>query len=81
MSQNGNPTTKTNEQLPNTTLQLVISWDQVTGAINVTGPIGNTVIAFGMMEAAKDVILKHIEKMKADSGGIVLAMPSPNLRM
>lgn len=74
-----NPTT-INGKDPNT-LELVIRWNQITGEISVTGPIGNTVVAFGMMEAAKDSIIKFLEKMKS-SGGVVGATSLPvNLRM
>jgi hypothetical protein len=60
MSENGNPTRK-DACLPSSSLQLVITMDQLTGALNVTGPIQNAVICFGMLEAAKDVIRKYIE--------------------
>jgi hypothetical protein len=63
MAENGNPTRKDAGVPPMavTALQLVITFDQVTGALNVTGPIQNAVICFGMMEAAKDVIRKYID--------------------
>jgi hypothetical protein len=76
---NGNPTTKDNA--PSTSLTLTITWDQLTGACNVTGPIQNYVICCGMMEAAKDVVRKYIENA---AKGVVIAQPSVdprNLRM
>lgn len=84
MSQNGNPTTKTGQdvQVPGTQLQLLISWDQLTGAIRVDGPaIQNKVAAYGMLELAKETISQWHEQQKK-SGGIVLATPAPpSLRM
>lgn len=32
------------------------------GKMNVTGPIGNKLLAFGMLELAKDCIVKHHEQ-------------------
>lgn len=62
MDGNGNPTRKdAGSQPSSTTLQLVITFDQMTGAINVTGPIQNAVVCFGIMEAAKDVIRQYIK--------------------
>ena len=69
--QNGNAAT------PNSTLELRITWDQLTGAINVTGPIQNKVLAFGMMEAAKEAVTKYHE---AAAKNVVLA-PNLGLRM
>jgi hypothetical protein len=82
MSDNGNPTTKDN-QLPaqaGAMLQILISWDQVGGQFNVNGFLGNKVIVLGMLEMAKDTFLKMCEQNEK-SGGIVLAIPNPNLRM
>lgn len=63
MDGNGNPTRNDAGQpaAPSTQLQIVITWDQVSGAMNVTGAIANSVIAFGMLDTAKDVIRKYIE--------------------
>jgi hypothetical protein len=62
MPENGNPTRKdAGLQAPSTTLQLVITFDQVTGALNVHGPIQNSVVCFGMMEAAKEVIHQYVK--------------------
>jgi hypothetical protein len=76
---NGNPTRKDGGlgEIPATTLQLVITWDQMTGAINVTGPILNSVVAYGMMEAAKVVIQKHIDQQATKS--ILEAKQMPTL--
>jgi len=49
MSENGNPTTKDNKSaVPSTTLELHISWDQMTGQVGVTGSgMMNSVVFFG----------------------------------
>jgi len=59
---NGNPTRVDGGQVPNTTLQLVITMDQMTGAVNVTGPIQNAALCYGMIELAKDAIRKFAEQ-------------------
>lgn len=79
MSENGDkPLQAAKTELPGTTLQLVITWDQVTGQIQVTGPIGNPVLAKGMMEEAKKAIDNYQSAMQK---GVVLANANPNLRM
>ena len=57
--ENGNPTRK-DAALPSTTLQIVITYDQVSGAINVNGAIQNYVIFAGIVEAAKNVVKDFI---------------------
>ena len=68
---------KQNGSTPNSTLELRIPWDQLTGAINVTGPIKNKVVALGMMGAAAEAINKYHE---AEAKNVVLA-PNLGLRM
>jgi hypothetical protein len=51
MEGNGN-----NAQAPSTTLVLTITLDQLTGAVQVNGPIQNPMICMGMMEMAKQAI-------------------------
>ena len=58
---NGNPTLKGNGT-PVTTVQLVITLDQLTGALNVSGPIQSAMLCYGMLETAKDVIRKYVEQ-------------------
>lgn len=54
-----------NGHQPVTAIQLVITFDQATGQINVNGPLDNAVLCFGMMEAAKDSIRKYVENQTA----------------
>jgi hypothetical protein len=62
MNENGNPTRKDNGvPQPSTAVQLVITFDQMTGAINVNGPIQNLVLCYGMLESAKDVIRQYVK--------------------
>jgi hypothetical protein len=79
MNGNGNPTTKDNLQ-PNqgATLQLVLTWDQMSGQFNVNGFLGNKVIVLGMLEMAKETVMEHFKQLEK-AGGIVLA--PPQLRM
>lgn len=41
-------------------LQLTITVDTRTGAINVVGPIENKIVALGMIEMAKAAILAYV---------------------
>lgn len=57
-----NPTRKDNGQPPQAiveTIQLVITFNQRTGAINVTGPIENKVLSMGLLELAKAAVIDY----------------------
>jgi len=58
-------------------LKLEITWDQLTGSVNVSGPIANKVVAFGMMEAAKGAIERYHEAQKNS----LVITPNLGLRM
>jgi hypothetical protein len=75
-----NPTTKNGEQLPGATIQVLITVDQVTGGVNVQGPVGNLMLMYGILEAAKDVCRKFVADQNAGKV-IVPAAGMPNLRM
>ena len=78
-SGNGNPTTKDNQSaVPSTTLQLLITWDQMTGRCDLQGTgLVNSIVTYGMLEAAKDCLRNLMSQQK--QSGIVI--PAPNLRM
>ena len=80
MSENGNPTTKDNKSaVPSTTLELHISWDQMTGQVGVTGSgMMNSVVFFGMMGAAADAYHNMIRKQNEQG---LITIPAPNLRV
>ena len=40
-------------------LQLVINFDETTGAINVTGPIENKMLVYGMLGMAHDIVAAY----------------------
>jgi hypothetical protein len=62
MGENGNPTRKDGGAAsPSTVVQLVITFDQMTGALNVNGPIQNALLCYGMLETAKDVIRQLVK--------------------
>lgn len=52
--------------------RIIIEWAP-GGEIKVTGPIGDKVLCFGMLEAAKDVVRTHVDKIGASP--IVQATP------
>jgi len=45
--------------VPSSTLILTITFDQMTGHVNVTGPIENGLVCYGMLECAKDALRAH----------------------
>jgi len=51
MAENGHKT-----PVPSTSLVLTITFDQMSGAVNVQGPVENGIVCYGMLEAAKDAI-------------------------
>jgi len=48
-----------NPPVPSTTLTLTIVFDQMSGAVNVQGPVENALVCYGMLEAAKDAVRYH----------------------
>jgi hypothetical protein len=68
-----------NPQAPNTALVLTITLDQLTGAVQVNGPIQNPMICMGMMEMAKQAI-HDFAKEQAKGQRIVPAAAMPMIR-
>lgn len=49
-------------------VELHITYDETTGHVNVTGPIGNKGLSYLMIECARDAIKDHTDKaQKAES--------------
>jgi hypothetical protein len=71
MDGNGNGQPKV--ELPSTTLVLTITLDQLTGALNVNGPIDNAFISYGMLELAKDAIRMRVAQKQS---GQRIVLPS-----
>jgi hypothetical protein len=61
---NGNGQPKV--EAPSHVLVLTITFDQLTGAINVNGPITNRFVAYGMLELAKDAVRTACENAQSD---------------
>jgi hypothetical protein len=61
MDNNGN-----NAQAPATTAVLTITFDQLTGQVQVNGPIQNLVLCMGMMEMAKAALHDFAKAQAAD---------------
>lgn len=47
-------------------VQLVITFDQISGQVNVSGPINNAMLCYGMLEAAKDSIRSFVQKQASE---------------
>ena len=47
-------------------IQLVITFDQITGRVEVNGPINNAMLCYGMLEAAKDSIRTFVAKQASE---------------
>jgi len=65
-------------QVPSATLTLTITFDQMSGAVNVQGPVENGIICYGMLEAAKDAI-RNFAAQRAQ-GAILPATAMPFLK-
>lgn len=46
-------------------VQLTITLDEATGNIQVNGPIDQTILAYGLLEAAKQAIIDHSKQPKS----------------
>lgn len=59
---------------PKVVSQLVIAlYDN--GSFGVHGPIDNKLLAYGMLEVAKDTVTKHADKLAAAGVNIIQAPP------
>ena len=59
-------------------VQLVITLDQATGAIQVSGPIEQPMLAYGLLELARDAIRDHNAQKKALNGLVIpQIVPAP----
>ena len=68
-----NPTLK--GQAPSTTLTLSITFDQLTGAIGVNGPIQNPLVCYGMLEMARQAIQNFAQEQAQRKIQPVSVMP------
>jgi hypothetical protein len=75
MAENGNGA-QAQTQTPSTTAVLSITFDQLTGQVQVNGPIQNLVLCMGMMEMAKQA-LHDFAKEQAKGQRIVPAKAMP----
>lgn len=57
-------------------MKLIIDFDEVTSAVSVNGPIDNKVVAFGMLEAAKDAIIEYHREKKNKIQPVGIMPPS-----
>jgi hypothetical protein len=58
-------------------IQILIEFDPRTGGLKLTGPIGNKIMMYGILELAKDCVANP-ERGK-DRPGIVIAEPGEKL--
>jgi hypothetical protein len=70
---------ETNGHNPNPALVLTITLDQLTGAVQVTGPIQNPLICMGMLEMAKKAIHDYATE-QAKGNRIVPAASMPMIQ-
>jgi hypothetical protein len=64
---------------PSTTITLTIIFDQMTGQVNVQGPVENGIACYGMLEAAKDAI-RNFAAQRAQNQKILPATALPFLK-
>lgn len=65
MGDNEKEIKKEEQKQPEELIQMVITFHPVTGQIQVTGPINNRTLSYGMLEMAKEAIYDLKEKMKS----------------
>lgn len=58
----------------NVVAQLVIIMHD-DGSVAVNGPIENKLLAYGLLEIAKDTVTKHVDKLVAGGGQIIAPPP------
>jgi hypothetical protein len=67
-----------NGEVPSTTLVMTISYDQVTGQVQVAGPINNEMVSLWMLEKAKDAVKLFTAQQAADNRIVpATALPRP----
>jgi len=54
-------------------IRLVIDFDPQTGAVNLSGPIENKLLCYGLLELAKECIQNHAKQQKNQ---ILVARPA-----
>lgn len=64
MGDNGNDLKQENKSEVPQLIQMVIIFNPVNGQIQVSGPINNRTLAYGMLEMAREAIYDLKEKMK-----------------
>lgn len=57
-------------------VQLTITIDPTTGAVNVNGPIGNKMFCYGLLEMAREAIADH---NKQPASSITLLPPGSRI--
>lgn len=55
--------------------QLIITYDETTGNVNVNGPIGNKGMCYLMLECARDAVKDHVDKAQQAAPAIISADP------
>lgn len=51
---------------PSSVVTLTIQFDQLTGQVQVNGPIANAMLCYGLLEAAKDSIRNYVTAQNSD---------------
>ena len=75
MNDNGEELKQEELKQPEELIQMVITFQPSTGRVQVTGPINNRTLSYGMLEMAKEAIYELKGKMKSQiqvpKGGIM----------
>lgn len=60
------------------TIQMVLTYDQLTGQLQISGPIQNTLFALGLLEMAKDAVRNYAAEASKNTRIVpAVAMPRP----
>lgn len=60
--------------------QIVITLDRATGQLNVTGPLTDKVLSYGMLEMAKEIVAGVVPEEAAPAPRLIPVASLPVLR-
>lgn len=78
MNDNGNPSNPSNPipsipSIPPEPVTFIITYDRLSGALNIQGPLHDRVLAYGILESAKEALIHMgLEKGRGSEGGRIL---------
>lgn len=63
-------------ETPNT-VRMTLLFEPSNGQFNIEGPIDNKILAYGLLELAKEAIFRHNYEKEKGIGGSAIMLPIP----